>query len=109
MFDAIKRSFKTLAGIPRNIVNFHGAWFKRAMEEENINSRLIFLLHGGVSALGILILVIAFCFAANKEHYDYMVLALGGGSTGAAVGRYLTKKNGSDSGNGSEQQPETKS
>lgn len=71
-------------------------WFERAMTEADINSRLVFFLHGVGSTVAMIALTIAFIVAKNKESYPYMVGAVGGGAVGAAAGRYLTKKNGGD-------------
>jgi hypothetical protein len=68
--------------------------FERCLAEDSTNSRLMFFAHGLVTALGTIILVIAFIFAKDKTGYDYMVMALGGSGGVAAVGRYMTKKNG---------------
>lgn len=78
------------------IIGYAKAWFERSMTESDINSRLIFLVHGLGSTLATLILVIAFIYAKDKESYPFMVGAVAGGSLGAAAGRYMTKKNGGD-------------
>lgn len=69
--------------------------FERCLSEPDVNSRLVFLLGGTVSAVAILILVIAFIHAdtPNKASYPSMVLAVGGGSVMHGVSRYFTKKN----------------
>ena len=79
-----------------SIKAFFTYWFNKAMTEPDVNSRLVFFLHGIGSAVATLILTIAFIYAENKESYPYMVGAVAGGSLGAAAGRYMTKKNGGD-------------
>lgn len=86
-----------------SVVDFHSYWFKRAMTEPDINSRVVFLLHGGVTALGILIVAVAFvvvtaCTQRPTDHFEHIIMALGGSGAGSAVGRYFTKKNSDDSG-----------
>jgi hypothetical protein len=66
------------------------------LETGDANSRLVFLLHGISVTLSMLILSVAFMFAHNRDGYTEMVLALGGSGGMAAVGRMLTKKDGSD-------------
>lgn len=87
MFDGIKK-----------LAEYGKLWFEKALKEPDVNSRLVFLLHGVVSALAILVLSIAFIFAKQKDSYQYMILALGGTTTGSAIGRYFTKKDGGDPG-----------
>src|SRR5258708_28255861 len=96
MFEGIRNKV-------RSVVEFHRYWFNRAMTEPDITSRLVFLLHGGVTALSILFVTVAFiCVTAfttkSAEHYEHYLLALTGSGAGAAVGRYFTKKNGGDPG-----------
>lgn len=69
------------------------ALFEKCMNEDGVNSRLMFFLHGAISAVCILILSIAFIFAKSHDGYDYMILALGTSGGAAAVGRFFTKKN----------------
>jgi hypothetical protein len=90
--------FSRIKSLAQSVAAFHKYWFNRALTEPDINSRLVFLLHGGVSALGTLVLSIAFIFAKQQEHYEHMILALGGSTAGSAIGRYFTKKNGGDPG-----------
>ena len=78
------------------IKQFFSTWFNRAMTEPDINSRLVFFVHGVGSVVVTLLLAVAFIFAHNKETYPYMVGAVAGGSFGAAAGRYMTKKGSGD-------------
>lgn len=87
----------------KNAVTYGKTWFEKAMKEPDVNSRLVFLLHGVASAFGMVAITIAFIIVTmftNKsaEHYEHFILALGGSSAGSAVGRYFTKKNGGDAG-----------
>lgn len=72
------------------------SWVGKCMEAPDVNSRLVFLVHGLVASIGTLFLVVMFAFAKDRTGYEGMVLALGGSGGAAAVGRYLTKKNGGD-------------
>lgn len=74
--------------------DFIKTWFEKAMTTEDVNSRLMFFVHGLVTALAVLLLCIAFIFAVQKEIYPYMVGAAGGSGLAAGVGRFLTKKEG---------------
>ena len=78
------------------IKQFFSTWFNRAMTEPDINSRLVFFVHGVGSTVVTLLLAVAFIFSHDKASYPYMVGAVAGGSFGAAAGRYMTKKNGGD-------------
>lgn len=69
------------------------ALFEKCLKEDGVNSRLVFFLHGVISALCILVLSIAFIFSKSHDGYDYMIMALGTSGGAAAVGRYFTKKN----------------
>ena len=87
----------------KNVAAYGKTWFEKAMKEPDVNSRLVFLLHGVASAFGMVAVTIAFIFVTtftNKsaEHYEHFILALGGSSAGSAVGRYFTKKDGGDPG-----------
>lgn len=66
-------------------------WFNRAMTEPQINSRIVFLLHGVTVSLCVIVLTIGFMVSHNKEMYPTMVAAVGAGSVGTAAGRLLTK------------------
>ena len=70
--------------------------FERCLAEADVNSRLIFLLHGIAAAVSLIALTIAFIVALHKEGYPSMVASVGGSGAAAAVGRYFTKKNGGD-------------
>lgn len=78
------------------------AWLEqqwaKMLHSPDVNSRVIYLAHSGVSVVGTLILVIAFIFAKDKTGYDTMILALNGGAVGGAIGRYLSKKGGQATG-----------
>lgn len=68
--------------------------WNKMLHTPDVNSRIVFLAHSGVSVIGTMILVIAFIHATDKTGYDSMVLSLNGAAgVGGAVGRYLTKKN----------------
>lgn len=81
--------------------------FNRCLNEDHTNSRLIYLLTGSVSALSILILVIAFIHATpqDKAAYPEMVLAVAGTHGAASWGRYMTKKNQGKKDPGTDPQP----
>ena len=78
------------------IIGYIRTWFEKAMTEPDVNSRLVFLLHGIVTSVGILVLTGAFLWAQDKTAYPYMVGAVGGGGVAAAAGRWMTKKGGAD-------------
>lgn len=88
----------------KKFVGYGKTWFEKALTLPDINSRLVFMAQGLCAALCTLVLVVAFIFSnKHPQEYEYMVLAVGGGSAGSAVGRYFTKKNG----NGSQPDPPT--
>ena len=91
-----------------SIFSYVKTWFERAMTEPDINSRLVFFLHGVGSVVATLVLTIAFIYAKDNESYPFMVGAVAGGSLGAAAGRYMTKKNGGDAGPQPQPQPAPK-
>lgn len=78
------------------IISYCKTWFEKAMTEPDVNSRLVFFLHGIVVAVGLLVLTVAFIFAKAKEGYPYMVGTLGGSAAATAAGRWMTKKGGGD-------------
>ena len=72
--------------------------WQKMLHTSDVNSRVVFLAHTGTAVFGTIALVIAFIVAKDKTGYDSMILALNGASgVGGAVGRYITKKGGSDS------------
>lgn len=66
--------------------------FERCLNEDGVNSRLMFFLHGVVTSIGLGALVIGFIVSEHKEGYDMMIMAVGGSGAAAAAGRFLTKK-----------------
>jgi hypothetical protein len=76
----------------KKLVAWLGQQWLKMLHSPDVNSRVIYLAHSGVSVVGTLILVIAFIVAKDKTGYDTMVLALNGGAVGGAIGRYLSKK-----------------
>lgn len=65
-------------------------WFERAMTWQDVNSRLVFLAHGLVSVLGLVILIVGFVLSKEKGGYPAMVMAVSGGGGLAAIGRAAT-------------------
>ena len=80
----------------KNFFIYCKALFERCLTEPDVNSRLVFLMHGIAVAFGLVFLSIAFIFAKTQDSYPYMIGALGGSAAAGAAGRWLTKKNGAD-------------
>lgn len=66
----------------------------RCLTEPDVNSRLVFLIHGTATGLATLLLVAFFIHAPvdKQASYPTMLLALGSSGGIAAAGRFLTKK-----------------
>ena len=75
----------------RQLAPFLSRILDRCLSEPEVNSRLVFLVVGVVTALGMLAISIAFIFVADRELFPTMIGTLGASGVGAGFGRYLTK------------------
>ena len=67
----------------------------RSLEEPEAASRIVYLMHGIVTSIGILVSVIGFFFTTiDRTAVVELILALGGSNGVASLGRYYTKKAG---------------
>jgi hypothetical protein len=79
----------------KGLKDFVLTWFTRAMTEDNVNSRMVFLLQGLGATIGVGILTVAFLFVHDRAAFPTMIGTLMGGGALAAVGRAATKYTGS--------------